>query len=203
MGKHKKRRPPISEETRAKYRAAKLGLKGPLSHHWKGGIRRHKSGYLLIRQPDHPNALANGYILAHRLVMSEYLGRPLTDEEIVHHVNGDKTDNRLDNLQLMTTDNHTRHHATGRTHTVESRQKISRARCGQKRAAPLSDEARTHIREGQRSRREAEAAGLREVKPRGGWTLTPDTRARLSAARRATIERKRGAGMGANEPMPT
>lgn len=60
----------------------------------------------------HPNADAQGYVKEHTLVMSEHLGRPLTPEEIVHHKDGNKQNNSLDNLQVMTKSEHTRLHNT-------------------------------------------------------------------------------------------
>lgn len=76
--------------------------KGVESYNWKGG-KIEKEGYVLVYKPDHPNAKSNGYIGEHRYVMSEHLGRPLSRDENVHHINGDKKDNRLGNLELWNT----------------------------------------------------------------------------------------------------
>lgn len=48
----------------------------------------------------HPMANSRGRCLEHRYVMAEYLGRPLQEWEEVHHISTDKTDNRIENLQL-------------------------------------------------------------------------------------------------------
>lgn len=69
----------------------------------KGGRILDKFGYIQVWKPDHPNCKTAGYIHEHRFVMSEHLGRPLKKGENVHHVNGNRSDNRIENLELWTT----------------------------------------------------------------------------------------------------
>lgn len=60
-----------------------------------------EGGYIRIAvSPDYPSAQRGGWMLEHRYVMEQALGRHLYPTETVHHINGDGTDNRLENLQL-------------------------------------------------------------------------------------------------------
>ncbi len=79
----------------------KLRNTGPESHRWKGGTIIHR-GYIYRYAPDHPATLASPplYVREHRLVMEHSLGRYLREDEIVHHKNGVKNDNRPENLEL-------------------------------------------------------------------------------------------------------
>ena len=87
---------------------------------WRGGRVLDPDGYVLVSSPGHPFAAAaangrSGYVREHRLVLEGALGRYLHSEEVVHHMNGDRSDNRLENLQLFASNGeHLRHELTGR-----------------------------------------------------------------------------------------
>ena len=84
----------------AKYTTGKMDKHS----NWKGGKTK-KDGYVYIRlSPDnfyYPMARKSGYVREHRLVMAKSLGRCLQFDEIVHHINNIRDDNRLDNLEII------------------------------------------------------------------------------------------------------
>lgn len=78
---------------------------GAANARWRGGetVTRHiGGGYVKELRPDHPARDASGYVMQHRLVMEQVLGCPLRPTERVHHKNGDRQDNRPENLELWT-----------------------------------------------------------------------------------------------------
>lgn len=91
-----------SKKTLLKMRKVMLGrFPGPLNPRWKGGKYRHLYGYILAYAPGHPYQVRN-YVNEHRLVIEKRIKRFLSPQEIVHHIDGNKSNNRLSNLIAFT-----------------------------------------------------------------------------------------------------
>lgn len=85
------------------------GSKGKKNARWNGGRHIH-NGYIEVYAPDHPNKNKRNCVYEHQLVMEKHIGRYLEKGEVVHHKDLCKTNNSIENLQLMTNSEHTRLH---------------------------------------------------------------------------------------------
>lgn len=96
------------------------GKRKEKSPRWKGGKKIRSDGYVLVvAPPDHPypSDSSHGsikYILEHRLVMEQHLGRYLLPEEVVHHIDENPRNNSIENLQLFANSAEHRHIAHGK-----------------------------------------------------------------------------------------
>lgn len=107
-------------------------------------------GYWYIYSPDHPNKTQMGYVCEHRLVMEKKIGRYLTKEENIHHINHIKIDNREENLMITNNFNHSYLHPE-----VHERQKVefkgihfnrkNEFKKGHNKGIPLSEEHKRKI----------------------------------------------------------
>lgn len=111
----------MSAESREKIRKAKKGRKFTEEHRkaiseskssiynglngW-GHTKKMKNGYILAYAPTHPKAGKTGYILLHRAIVEFQIGRYLNDDEVVHHMNHIRDDNRIENLIIMKKHDH-------------------------------------------------------------------------------------------------
>lgn len=85
-----------------------FGKLGKNSIGWKNGKHKDNDGYVrVLINPTHPYSVMRnhqGYVIENRLIMAQHLGRPLTEEEVVHHKNFVRNDNRIENLELFKND---------------------------------------------------------------------------------------------------
>ena len=90
----------------------KFGTNNP---NWRGGRSNGPEGRGLVYARGRPGANISGgvYMLEYRMIVEQKLGRQLRDGEIVHHINGDRHDNRPENLQVMDRAEHAREHFIG------------------------------------------------------------------------------------------
>jgi hypothetical protein len=79
-----------------------MGLKREKNPNWKGGRLVGSNGYVLVKVEDgHHLAHINGYAYEHRIVAEQILGRKILPTELVHHKNEDRTDNRPENIEIV------------------------------------------------------------------------------------------------------
>jgi hypothetical protein len=76
--------------------------KGDKHPNWKGGVIKNNQGYLYQLVNNHPYKNKGNRVAVHRLVMEDFLERYLRKNEDIHHKNGIKDDNRIENLELFT-----------------------------------------------------------------------------------------------------
>ena len=88
--------------------------RGNQHYNWSGGRVLSSHGYVKVQVgTTHPFADPNGYAYEHRLVLAA-AGIAFESDDVVHHKNGDKTDNRLANLEVLHRSDHNAHHLQGR-----------------------------------------------------------------------------------------
>ena len=95
-----------SQETRDKMAKTRRDKARP---YFPKGVKT-TQGYIQLYIPEHPMASRSGYILEHRFVISQKIARILKSNEIVHHINGVKDDNRVENLTLTAKVSHNNFH---------------------------------------------------------------------------------------------
>ncbi len=96
LGKHH------TEKAKKKISKNNARLSGKNNHRWQGGQHKNTNGYIMVYKPTHPFAKQN-YVRRSRIVAEKALGRYLEPNEIVHHINKTRDDDRIENLFIFET----------------------------------------------------------------------------------------------------
>lgn len=107
---HHLRGVPRTEDVKRRISVANSAKTGSSTSQWNGGVQRRRGRRYLLVAKDHPMATKSGYVADYRLAMSEALGRPLLEDEHVHHIDLDQTNNQLSNLVVLSRSAHMRLH---------------------------------------------------------------------------------------------
>jgi len=113
LKRHK--RTPEHSDNISKALKAKGYIKGDKNRGWRGGIYTDKMGYVYSYQPEHPYCDSRNYVPMHRLIIEKHIGRYLTKSEIIHHVDGARGNNKIENLLLLPNQKaHAKYHKWGK-----------------------------------------------------------------------------------------
>lgn len=102
-----------------------IGNRGEKCNFWNGGVSKSSNGYRLLKIPTHPRADRKGYVLEHIVVFEMETGICVPEDCCIHHLNGVKDDNRIENLCMMKRSAHTAFHHIGSKRSEETKIKIS------------------------------------------------------------------------------
>lgn len=95
-----------SKERGAALGKSRKGTRKRNDYEFGGHEKLRSDGYIKVYVPEHPNATKDGYVMKHILVVEKNIGRHLQPDEVVHHINHVRDDNRIENLRLMTMREH-------------------------------------------------------------------------------------------------